>query len=281
MSSAEPCEYCGYDVPASSDRCPHCARPSRFPNVIAAKNPAEQDALALRHQAALNRADPAVAAVLQQFATAVGKRSQAVIARYATEMFALAANDKALYASFYELVQAKARLPSDNFWDSVRGVVDEKLFTHYKEHIRFAALSLDGRGLRRYGDCFFVLKEAMIAHRATVFEENSVVFMDRLKLPLTAELPTGHRALWQDRGRLAVVKLADAISPNLVEGDFPALLIRDGTKPEDDQFIEVHVYGPFSIHSVAAVSQQTRGSAVRHKALREKLAKFGIPLTEL
>lgn len=281
MTSAEACEFCSYDVPASSDRCPHCARPSRFPNVIAAKNLAEQDALEARYQAALNRAEPSSAPLVQQFETAVAERSQAVIARYATEMFALAANDKALYASFYGLVQGEARLPSDNFWDSVRGGVDNTLFPNYKEHIRFAALSLDERGLRRYGDCFIVLKDDMIAHPATVFEENSIVFMDRFKLPLTAELPAGHRALWQDRGRLAVVKLADAINPGLAEADFPALLIRDGAQPEDDQFIEVHVYGPLSIHSVAAVSQQTRGSAIRHKALREKLAKFGIPLTKI
>jgi len=281
MLSADPCEFCGHAVPASSDRCPHCGRPSRFPNVIAAKNPAEKDALDRRYQEALNRVDPSAAPLLQQFETAVAQDSQAVIARHASEVFALAANDKALYASFYDLVQAGARLPSEDFWDTARAVVDEKLFTHYKSHIRFAALSLDGRGLGHYGDCFFVLKEDMIAHRATVFEENTIVFMRRSRLPLTGELPVGHRALWQDRGRLAAVKLTDAISPSTTEADFPALLISDGAKPEDDQFVEVHVYGPFSIHSVAEVSQKTRGSAVRHKALREKLAKFGIPLKEL
>ena len=280
MIPTNPCDDCGFEIPASSDRCPHCGRPSLFPNVTAAKNVAEKDALEHRYQDAINRINPALVPLSQQLEAVVAHDSQAIIARYATEVFSLAANDKTLYASFYELVQAGARLPTEGFWDEVRAAVDEKLFPYYKGHMRFAALSLDSHGLSHYGDCFFVLKENMIAHRATVFEENTVVFMDRIKLPVTAHLPAGFRAIWRDRGRLAVVKLADALVPDMTAGDFPSLLISNGAKPEDDQFVEVHIYGPISIHSVAEVSLQTRGSAVRHKALREKLTQYGIPLKQ-
>lgn len=278
MASADSCTHCGYDVPPSSGHCPHCGLPSLFPNVTAAAK--EQTALTSRYQTAASQANPAAASVLQAFETAVAGGAQAVIARYATEVYSLAVNEQALYASFYQLLNAEARVPSCNDWDEVRTVVDEKLFPYYKNHIRFAALSLNGRGLNHYGDCFFVLKEDMIAHRATVFEENSVVFMQRTQLPVTAKLPPGYRAIWQDRGHLAVAKLAAAIHPGMTVADFPALLLSDGANPEDDQFIEVHIYGTLSIRSIAAVSQRTKGSVVRHKALQQKLAKWGIPLTQ-
>jgi hypothetical protein len=240
----------------------------------------EKDALEQRYQMASQSIDPSVAPMLRHFETAVANQSEAVIARYATEVFRLAASDKELYASFYDLVQAGVRLSSEGFWDQVREAVDAKLFTHYKEHIRFAALSLDRRGLSHYGDCFLILKEDMIGHRATVFEENSVVFMHRRQIPVTSELPAGYRALWEDRGRLAAVKQAAELDPRTAEADFPSLLMSDGATAEDDRFVEVHIYGSMSIHAVAEVSFQSRGSAVRRKALREKLAKFGIPLKE-
>lgn len=118
----------------------------------------------------------------------------------------------------------------------------------------------------------------MIAHRATVFDENTVVFMHRLQIPVTAELPAGHRAPWRERGRLAIAKLVNNITFSTTKADFPLLLLSDGLEPEDDQFVEVHIYGPISIRSIEKVSLKTRGSAVRRKALREKLSKLGIPL---
>lgn len=277
-SSINPCDFCGLHIQTSMDRCPHCGRPSLFPNVTEANSTVESEALERRYQVELNKIDPAIMPVLQSFETAVAIRSQAVLARYATEAFRLAVSCEELYASFYGLVQAGARLPSDNFWDRIRGVVDEKLFSHFKEHIRFAALSLTQRGLSHYGDCFIVLKENMIAHRATVFEENTVVFMQRHNVSVTGNVPAGHRGSWQKRGNLAIAKLASEISPRTAEVDFPELLMSNGATAEDDRFVEVHIYGSLSIHTVKAMSLLRSGSAVRRKALQEKLSKYGIPL---
>lgn len=136
------CGFCGFDVPTSNDRCPHCARPSLFPNVTQAKDPVQMDALERRYQAAFRGIDPAVGPVFKGFENTVANQSEAVITRYATELFRLAASEKELYASFYDLLSSGVRMPSEGFWDTVREAVDSKLFNYYKRHIRFAALSL-------------------------------------------------------------------------------------------------------------------------------------------
>ncbi|MCX7110228.1 MAG: hypothetical protein NTX45_08885 [Proteobacteria bacterium] len=278
IASSTPCDECGFDIPASSDRCPHCGRPSLFPNVTAAKRPMEQAALEQRYQTALQNVDPACLPILDKFEKSVENQSEAVITRYVSEVYTLAANENALYGNFYQLVGAGVRLPAENFWETIRGVVDEKLFTHYKENIRFAALTMNRRGIGHYGDCHMTLKSDMIAHRATVFEENSIVFMDRRKEFLTAELPAGYRAIWQDRGKLAVAKLASKLSHTMTEADFSSLLMNDGAKPEDDQFVEVHIYGSFSMRTVEEISLSSGSRTVYPEALKEKLDKFGIRL---
>lgn len=120
----------------------------------------------------------------------------------------------------------------------------------------------------------------MIAHRSTVFEENSIIFMHRRNIRITEELPVGYLTSWPKRGQLAVTKQAATLNSGMTVSDFPTLLAAEGANPEDDRFVEVHIYGPISIRAVAEVSLRARGTAIRRKALREKLAKFGIPVTD-
>lgn len=67
------------------------------------------------------------------------------------ELDRLSASDQELIPSFYGLLAGQVRLPHGNRWDGLRGIADEALFPGYKEHMRFAALSLDGAGLT--GQC--------------------------------------------------------------------------------------------------------------------------------
>ncbi len=46
---------------------------------------------------------------------------------------------------------AEARIPEENEFDEKRLAIDVKLFPYYHEVIRFAALTLDRRGLTNYG----------------------------------------------------------------------------------------------------------------------------------
>ena len=69
------------------------------------------------------------------------------MARPTRELDRLVSSDQELIPSYYGLLAGQVRLPHGNEWDRLRGIADEALFLGYKEHIRFAALSMDGQGL--------------------------------------------------------------------------------------------------------------------------------------
>lgn len=241
----------------------------------------EKDALEIRYQAARNEAGKRRGeSLVQQFEDAVAKQSRAVIGRSWEEINRLASSEKELYATFYSLVSAGVRIPNNSQWDQYRGRVDEALFLHYKEHIRFAALSLDDKGPINYGACFLILRSDMIAHRATVFEENLMLFIKKRNIGLMQELPAGYRALWQDRAKLAVAKLAASINSSTLPSDFCHVLLRNGATSGDDDFVEVHIYGSISIRTVEKVSiiRSERQKGARFKALQKNLNKYKVAL---
>jgi hypothetical protein len=205
------------------------------------------------------------------------KASKAVINRPLEEVERLAASEHQIYATYYERLDAGVQSPYGDSWDSWRRKADATLFPLYERRIRFAALSLDGRGIERYGDCSLVVREALIEHRSTVFEDNSAVFLrDR-----GYRLPPGRRATWEERSLLCVAKLARSIHTGTTPADFPGLLLHQGATAEDDRFIEVHIWGSLTAKSFerAVVSDKgkIRGRAFR-KALRVRLAAVGIDL---
>lgn len=279
------CEYCTFGVPINSDHCPHCARPSRFPNVLMAEQPQQSDALNARFEAATGRLSHESRLIAAAFRQAVDAESRAVIARPSADVFRLLSSDRQLYASFYQLLDAATRLPANDSWDQHREVVDSRLFPHFKYKIRFAALSLSGRGLATYGDCFLILRDDMIGHRSTVFEENSVVFCTRNEIKCVEPVPPGYRATWAERGKLAVAKHGHEIDETLSAAGFPALILASAENPADDRFIEVHIFGSISSKSVESVSIDGRRSSakrspIRLRAMRERLCALGIPFEE-
>jgi hypothetical protein len=200
-----------------------------------------------------------------------------VIARPERDLDRLAASDQELFSTFYKLLGSEVRLPHGNQWDNLRRLADETLFPGYKEEIRFAALTLDGKGVSSYGECSFVLRNSMIAHRASVFEENSVLFLKRHSY----NLPAGHRASWEGRAKLCVAKLANAIEPSTPESQFPALMLRSGADSQNDDFVEVHIWGPMSLRTVERVHLRTPRKRAFRKALRDRLQGLDVILEEV
>src|SRR5262245_17913279 len=97
-SMSDPCSYCTYDIPRAEDRCPHCARPSRFPNVLDAKD--ERQALDLRHRDAICNAKARGCDDRLRDFEAAAAGSHAVIARPIDAVERLATSDKQVYATY-------------------------------------------------------------------------------------------------------------------------------------------------------------------------------------
>lgn len=275
------CPECKHEIPQPAERCPHCGRPGVFWNVIAAEDPAERAALERRYKAAkANAVSRNADRNLQDFENAVAG-SKAVIARSEIEVHRLASSNRQLYATFYELTESGISLPAGDGWDMLRELADTVLFAKSKKHIRFGALSLDGVGLPNYGPCSLVLREEMIFHRSSVFEENSAVFMERRKIKISREpnVPKGYKAPWGERGKLCVAKLAGKIDSKTAFDKYSGILLKQGATSEDDEFVEVHIWGPMTVltmEQVIVTSPKRNQRATILKAIKFKLAKHGV-----
>lgn len=271
---SSPCDHCGNAIPLRWERCPHCALPGLFPNVRAADVPAEREALVRRYRRAVQVAiGRGAGEKVAQFEAATAS-SKAVMARPTRELDRLVSSDQELIPSYYGLLAGQVRLPHGNEWDGLRGIADEALFPGYKEHIRFAALSLDGQGLSSYGECFFVLRDTMIGHRASVYEENSAISLKKHDY----ETPYGHRATWSERARLCVAKLGGRIRATTTRDQFSHLLLYPGISSREDSFVEVHVWGPVTIRTIGRILVGKQRRQASRKALRDRLKGFGVEL---
>lgn len=274
---------CNTDIRDHEAFCPGCGYAIPPPNVRAAQKPEEVAALNRRlrdaEASALRRG---CGELLPHFRAAILRDSQAVVCRDLSVAQRLLSSENELYATFYQSVRGGARRPENNLHDPIRERIDIALFPHYHEHIRFAALSLDGRGLIGYGNCCIVLKNVSIEDRATVFEDNSASLLRKLKIGIADPIPFGYRATWGNRDILAAAKLSAGIETTTKATDFPGLLVQSTPDRKGDSFIEVHIYGPFTVHSVERVlinsGLKRRANSVIATDLRRKLRGFGIPV---
>lgn len=273
-----PCDYCGHTFLLDLERCPHCARPGLFPNVRLAQLPENVQALDERYQKAVaGAAARGCEERVRELESAAG-RSKAVLARPLAEVDRLATSDRELYASFYEL--QGVRLPADDVWNRLRRAADNILFPGHTDKVRFAALSLGPVGLSNYGDCSVVLRDDLIDYRATAFEANSVLFLKQRNF----EEPPGSRAPWEERSKLCVAKLAGEIEPTTPSEKLAELVLQPGATSEEDRFVEVHIWGPFTRRAFERVtvtpSLGKRPKKVLIKALANRLKEIGVPLED-
>ena len=243
------CPRCSTSIRGNERNCPSCGNDVGYPNVRAASEYEEKAALAKRYEKALgNASGRGCGEVVTAFLGAL-KSSVAVICRSSSKVKELVSSSNELYANFYQLVGAGARRLEGTTMDLKRHIADSIMFLYYGEHIRFAALSLDGVGVTAYGDCSVVLKDVAISERATVFEENSVLFCERHRLGVATLMPPGYRATWEDRGILATAKLQPRLVPATVASDFPAILLGQ----TDQDFVEVHIFGSLNRASIERI----------------------------
>jgi hypothetical protein len=86
---------------------------------------------------------------------------------------------------------------------------------------------------------------------------NSFVFVEKHELIPGKELPKGRRSTWEDRHKLALAKLAHRVSPEASDKEYAGILLFSEGNYKTDNFIEIHIYGPFDAQAIEAV----RGSS--------------------
>lgn len=284
MPNSIPCPDCTNEIPQPATCCPHCGQRAKFWNVINADQADERAALQVRYEAAkADAVSRGVEVAVQDFETVVAG-SKAVLARSVEEVQRLANSDRQLYATYYQLIEAGLKLPDDDEWNVARELTDTVLFPNYKEQIRFAALSLDGVGLSTFGACSIEFREEMIAHRASVFDENSVLFMEHhdVKISRKPGIPKGYRAIWTERDKLCTAKLAARIDSTTTPIQYSSLLLTQGASPDANEFVEVHIFGPMTVLTMAKVriTVTKPRSKATIRALKSNLAKHGVPVEE-
>jgi len=277
------CPECSFEFALSESRCIHCGRPSYFPNVEAASTPEELAALGARYDSVKDLCVTRGTTTQLESLERVAKGTRAVIARQFREVERLAGNEREIYATYYQLIEGGTRQSDTNRWDPLRRVADAAFFPGYEEQIRFASLCLEPAGLRNYGEAHFALREAMIAHRTSVLEENSVTFLKHhdVRMADADQLPAGYRAPWTDRHRLVAAKLGAMLTPTMREADFASLLLRPGSSTADDDFVEVHLCGPLTIRTIEHVvlfpsQEKIKRSKNQERLLKEKLERYGV-----
>ncbi|HAT49184.1 MAG: hypothetical protein HQL07_09290 [Nitrospirae bacterium] len=277
---SEQCPFCPHKFPPHVQVCPHCGQPSRFPNVVAVGKTDKREVLDARYREACSQARSRnTESVVQAFEDHVQQQAKVCIARPLGEVERLCASQNNVYVSFYAEVAAGSRLPEDQGWDRWRQVADAIFFPNYQGEIRFGALSLNDAGPSKYGEAFMVLAETMIAHRTTLFETNSARYVK--ENPTITEAPSDKVAVWEDRAKLAVAKLAGDVGVDTDVADFPAILLKDGPHDGDD-FIEAHVYGPISSRTLSKVTFAPSSAKSRKKVffknMQRKLENMGIAM---
>lgn len=284
MVSSRSCTFCHNHFPASATLCPHCARPALYPNVFAAEDDIEREALDRRYQAARQATKERGAdRPVELFESAIA-RSKAVIARPYGEVLRLATSTRELYVTYYQLIGGEMRLLEGSVWDKLRQQADIEFFLGYSKDLRFAALSLDGVGLSNYGACSMVLRDDMISHRASVFEGNSALFVEHLEIKLSrkTDVPKGYRAPWDDRIKLCTAKLGCKIDSYTDSDKYSELLIKQGCDTENDEFIEVQIWGPMTVLTIEQVIVTTPTPEERDaiiNAVKAKLAQHNVPIS--
>ncbi len=271
------CTNCKEEVPMHVRSCVVCGADVGFPNVRAASTVEESSALQLRFDESKKHADShGCSEILDSFRTAVAN-SSAVVCSSLSKVHELLSSDNLLYQTFYQVIGSEGRLPENNEWDKIRESIDSLLFPHYHEHIRFGSLSIDRKGLPGYGGYCMALKDVAIKDRATVFEENSILFIKKRRIVPGDELPYGYRATWERKDLLAAAKLGKRLTSVTKVEEFSHILVSSSAKDAD--FIEVHIYGPIHRRSIEYLSgrePRERADKVLLKSVLQKLKDIGV-----
>jgi hypothetical protein len=279
------CPECGAAVDYWRAHCRRCGDFIGYPNRRAAE--AERTKLWERYAVAREDADRRGVRPLLDKLEALAAQSLPVIGMDFKACDDVLRSGK--YRTYHQRVEGGERDPAAEQDHSNRAMVEARLFPMYGEHIAYAALSPDGRGLPNYGPVAvrWQATPAYVGRRASLLEENSFIFFETHRLGnLGAEVPEGYRAIWDDRAQVAAVKLAPLLTAATGESDLPGLLLRPLATRKEDEFIEMHIYADEGLDTqdtdMVVFHRPATNSEEHHRAdlIREICADRGIRLVE-
>ena len=269
------CNICKFEYDDESrTACVHCGLPANFPNVRTASRPKETSVIDNEYDDIINKVPSVIGAVLKAFEATVRNESQTVLVRPLAEVVNLFDRLNNFHQTFHQRLRTGAVGFDGGKYDENRPSVDGKLFPRYHEEITFAALSIREAGVSGpYGKCHMVLKTPLTQHRASVFNGNSYEVLENLGAEAAKPVPNGLRTTWERRGKMAVSKFARKFTATTTDTEFPALL-NDG----NNDFIEVHVFGSISHHTIEKVGVNKAALDAYERllasALKMKIAKW-------
>lgn len=248
--SAENCSRCGNPIQYWVFNCPVCRSFVGFPNVRAAEGEFEE--LENRYVVARNDAQARGVLPLLERLEAIANGSRPAIAMLFEALDNVLRSRK--YLNYDKRRESGDREPAEAKFHAEREMVSARLFPMYFQHIHYAALSTDGRGLGSYGSVSirWNVTEDYLEPRISLLDENAYTFYDRYSLGRReAEIPAGHRAVWRQRAHLVAAKLAERLSNSMCDGSLGKLILHDGATRADDDFVEVTIFAEEGVRTIA------------------------------
>lgn len=250
------CKRCTNVFDLTLLNCPHCGDGTYYPNVNMAKRDIETSKLDERYASALELCSRnGIENIGVNFMDACSK-SDAVVACKIDRVFELATKNWLAYATYQDAEARKIRsqVPSDFDWDILRPNAEMELIRtkEFSGKIIYACLSLDGRGLSSYGNCFLAFDSQMIDNRASCFEGNSAILFKQ-----NGNFDVTLRSTWEDRGKLCFAVYATSLSNSTTINEFGEIIIKNEEEELSADFIEVHIMGNVSINSFTSIAVNT------------------------
>lgn len=245
---SEQCPECGAKVSYSQAHCARCGHPLGWPNYRKALS--EQAELDLRYEQAKQDLE---SRSLGRFLPEIEKIAEAcrpVIGMDVHVCNNLLKGGK--YWNYHFRVEIGDREVASETNHGDRLMVNERIYPHYARYLHYGLLSPDGSGLTNYGSVAvsWRVDPHFLLTRATLLEENEFRFFETHKLGvLGTPVPTGYRAIWADRAKLVVAKLAPQLNASLDTAELAGLFMAAGADRPGDVFVEVVIYAEKGIDS--------------------------------
>lgn len=263
------CSHCSCENSLMSEKCSQCGMFLGFPNVNDCSQREEMEALKERYLEKLKLAELEEQRKKRIDFEEQVEKSLAVINVKLDYLYNLVTGKSTIYSTYQLQTDGEIRDFVRSEFDKERRGIEGTLFGSYGSNIRYAALSLDGSGLKSYGDYTIILSDESVRLRTTLLEENSYNFIRRHKILAGDKIPKGYRAVWKERHKLAIAKLMEKI---LLTKDMNyAIIILNSTGDrKHDEFIEVHIYGKINKEAIHAV----RGNSKVNIGQKEKILRI-------